>query len=254
MLLSRRSVTPAALLFWLSAAPLTPPSASATIYTYIDESGVQVFTNQLHSIPARYRNQLTMHEFDEPLEATQEPVHPANIVAPTADGKDHRGDPDKRAAAARPTPEDEMEPAREQAMSGDQQAAALGSQAWTSWTYPTLGFYSYPWFGVPGINGLLLQPQRLSPHRHLPPARQTIPGPTSPPPLLKTQGQPAKVGDVVVMPKLPQPQLHPNHFWRPSPPNIQSAPSIPSPNHSVSPQRYGDQRSLGGGNRAAKGR
>ena len=163
-----------------------------------------------------------------------------------------------------------------QDMLDQMQANALLSQAWTSWTYPTLGFYSYPWFGVSGINGLLLQAQRLSPqHRHLPLAQRTIisnnstppvqtPGstPTRPsllvppsphlyrhqaPPLLNSQGQPAKVGDVVVIPTprsipptqqyTPQPppyQLHPNHFWRPSPPNIQHMPSASHPGPSVS--------------------
>ncbi|MGB4889038.1 MAG: hypothetical protein WBO67_10200, partial [Nitrospira sp.] len=60
------------------------------------------------------------------------------------------------------------------------------------------------------------------------------------PPLLNQQGLPAKVGDIVTIPtprsippvmhrSAPQPQpyqLHPSHFWRPSPPNIPTAPSI----------------------------
>jgi len=162
-------------------------------------------------------------------------------------------------------------------MLNDLQANGLVSQAWTSVVYATPGFYSYPWIGISGINGLLLQAQRLSPrHRHLPLAQQmvtTLPGqappiqpgvtstprpsllvPSAPhahhqaPPLLNLQGLPAKVGDIVVIPtprsvppvlhqSAPQPQpyqLHPSHFWRPSPPNIPTAPSIAQQTPSIS--------------------
>lgn len=180
-------------------------------------------------------------------------------------------DETNRALASAANPSDVQQYTDQRQDTLDQlQANALLSQAWTSWTYPTVGFYSNPWFGAPGINGLLLQAQRLYPgHRHLPLAQRTITasGRSAPPaqapvtilprhsllvpslphlhqhqapPLLNSQGQPAKVGDVVVIPTprsvpatpqyRPQPppyQLHPNHFWRPSPPNIQS-PSIPS--------------------------
>ena len=55
------------------------------------------------------------------------------------------------------------------------QANALVSQAWTSMVYATPGYYSYPWIGVAGVNGLLLQAQRLYPrHRHLPLAQQFV--------------------------------------------------------------------------------
>jgi uncharacterized membrane protein YgcG len=179
------------------------------------------------------------------------------------------------------------------------QANALLSQAWTSWTYPTLGVYSYPWFGVSGTNGLLLQAQRLAPHhRHLPLAQRTIttynnsappaqppvsmpPRPTllvpslphghqhQAPPLLNSQGQQAKVGDVVVIPtprsippmtrqSIPQPspyQVHPNHFWRPSPPNIQNLPSMPqhSPSVSMTPRSSGSYGGHSGGGRSQGG-
>ncbi|MBA5873858.1 MAG: DUF4124 domain-containing protein [Nitrospira sp. CR1.2] len=177
------------------------------------------------------------------------------------------------------------------------EANALLSQAWTSWTYPTVSFYSVPWFGAPGINGLLIQAQRLYPgHHHLPLAQRTIAAngnnapsaqtalPASPrhsllvpplprlsqhhtPPLLNSQGQPAKVGDVVVLPtprsvpatpqytpQAPPYQLHPNHFWRPSPPNIHSMPSAShqnqpagmAPRSSVGPMG-GSGRGYGGG-------
>ncbi|ULA61861.1 MAG: hypothetical protein LZF60_380073 [Nitrospira sp.] len=179
-----------------------------------------------------------------------------------------------------------------QDMLDQMQANALLSQAWTSWTYPTLGFASYPWFGISGINGLLLQAQRLSPHhRHLPLAQRTItaynnsappaqPPSSTPPrpsllvpplppahqqqasPRLNSQGQQAKVGDVVVIPTprsvpstpqyTPQAapyQVHPNHFWRPTPPNVQSLPSMPqhSPSISMAPRSSGGSAGRGGG-------
>ncbi len=207
-------------------------------------------------------------------------------------------DATNRALASAATPSDVQQYTdQRQDMLNQLQANALLSQAWTSWTYPTVGFYSYPWFGAPGINGLLLHAQRFSPHhRHLPlaqrtitaygnstpPAQSPIPSPPRPSllvpsmpqahqhqarPLLNSQGQPAKVGDVVVVPTprsvpvapqyRPQPppyQLHPNHFWRPSPPNIQP-PSLPSrqgPPVSMGPrssngQTSGNGRAYGGG-------
>ncbi len=180
------------------------------------------------------------------------------------------------------------------------QANALVSQAWTSMVYATPGYYSYPWIGVAGVNGLLLQAQRLYPrHRHLPLAQQFVttqagklpPAPAgnpSPPPrrrsllvpssgslrapqsppLLTPSGVPAKVGDIVIMPSprsvppvthrsSPQPQqqqLHPSHFWRPSPPNIQTAPSVPAPRASMSPRYFGGGgKSWGGGSRSGGG-
>jgi len=196
-----------------------------------------------------------------------------------------------RALAAASTPSDVQQYTdQRQDMLDQMQANALLSQAWTSWTYPTLGFYSYPWFGVSGINGLLLQAQRLSPHhRHLPlaqrmitannstsPAQPPVSTPPRPsllvppllhthqyqaPPLLNSQGQQAKVGDVVVIPtprsipstpqytpQAPPYQVHPNHFWRPSPPNIQgsSALSRPSPSVSLAPRSFSGHTGSGG--------
>ena len=179
------------------------------------------------------------------------------------------------------------------------QANALVSQAWTSVVYATPGFYSYPWVGVAGINGLLLQAQRLYPrHRHLPlaqqmvtalpgqvptatrsnsaPPRQSLLVPPAPhmhrhqsPPLLTPSGVPAKVGDIVSIPTprsvppvthqpSPQPQqhqLHPSHFWRPSPPNIHTPPSVPHPSVSISPRHFGGGgRHSGGGGHSGGGR
>lgn len=203
-------------------------------------------------------------------------------------------DETNRTLASAATPSDVQQYTdQRQDMLNQLQANALLSQAWTSWTYPTIGFYSNPWFGAPGINGLLLQAQRLYPgHRHLPLAQRTIAAngnnapsaqtalPASPrhsllvpplprlsqhqvPPLLNSQGQPAKVGDVVVIPTprsvpatpqyRPQPppyQLHPNHFWRPSPPNIHSMPSASHPNPPVGMAPRPSVGPMGGSGRA----
>ncbi len=373
--------------------------ASTTIYSYTNDEGVQTFTNELESVPEKYRPQLSQRSFDAPVTpetpapavASEDRSHAADVRTISASGEYRMGDHDSRADAIRLATESAKKDALEQVatyveritevrnlaltrddirsftagvvkvldqsvstrleqdqvvvrvdltaeidphdvakaiaalrendqarqellalqaetdrlqaqvddtnralaaastpsdvqqytdqrqdMLDQMQANALLSQAWTSWTYPTLGFYSYPWFGVSGINGLLLQAQRLSPHhRHLPLAQRMItannsvppaqpPVSTTPrpsllipplphahqyqaPPLLNSQGQQAKVGDVVVIPtprSIPptqhytpqaQPsQIHPNHFWRPSPPNIQSLPSAPQHRPSVS--------------------
>jgi hypothetical protein len=108
------------------------------------------------------------------------------------------------------------------------------------------------------------------------PPRQSLLVPSAPhmyryqsPPLLTPAGVPAKVGDIVIIPtprsvppithapsSQPQPhQLHPSHFWRPSPPNIHTAPSVPSPNASLSPRYFGGGgKSSGGGSRSGGGR
>ena len=192
------------------------------------------------------------------------------------------------AAASSPEEAQQFSRQREDTLN-ELQANALVSQAWTSWAYPTAGVYSYPFIAVPGINGLLLQAQRLSPrHRHLPFAQQSIrsqPGSLSPvpprnsqaaprqsllvpstipvrphqSPLLNRQGLPAQVGDIVNIPtprsvpptvhqSAPQPyQLHPNHFWRPSPPNIHTSPSVPQQVPSFTPRASGGARAHGGG-------
>ncbi len=377
-----------------------PSLASTTIYTYTNDDGVQTFTNELDSVPEKYRPQLTQRTFQSEAApppptsaaAADPPIRSVDVRTITASGEYRMGDHDNRADAIRLATEAAKRDALEQVATyveritdvrnldvtrddlrsftagivkvldqavttrleqdhvvvrvdltaevepqdvvqaiaalreNDQarqelltlqaetdrlqaqvddtnralaaattpsdvqhytgqreemldqlQANALLSQAWTSWTYPTLGLYSYPWFGAPGINGLLLQAQRLAPHhRHLPLAQRTIPaynntaqlaqppGSTAPrpslqvpplphlyrhqaPPLLNSQGQQAKVGDVVVIPTprsvptAPQQsaqstpyKIHPNHFWRPSPPNIQTMPSASSSRPSVS--------------------
>ncbi len=400
---------------WLSSFTLPPvPSfASTAIYSYTNDEGVQTFTNELESVPDKYRRQLTQRSFEaeptvdprSPSVAADPPIRSADARTIAASGEYRLGDHDSRADAVRLATEAAKQDALEQVatyvesvtevrdldvtrddirsytagivtvvdqtvttrleqdqvvirvdltaevdphdvvqaiaalreneqarnelaalraetdrlqaqvddttralaaastpsdvqqytdqrqdMLDQMQANALLSQAWTSWTYPTLGFYSYPWFGVSGINGLLLQAQRLSPHhRHLPlaqrmitannstsPAQPPVSTPPRPsllvppllhthqyqaPPLLNSQGQQAKVGDVVVIPtprsipstpqytpQAPPYQVHPNHFWRPSPPNIQgsSALSRPSPSVSLAPRSFSGHTGSGG--------
>ncbi len=414
MSLSRSGFTLSApFLLWLSAQAITAPNSLASIYTYTDDAGVQTFTNQLDSVPDKYRNRLMPQEFDAspaspatpPPVSAEPPMHAADSRTVTASGEYRMGDHDtrtdavrlaveaakkdaleqvatylesvtevrdmnltrddirsytagivkvvsqeittrledesvviraditaeidphevtqaiaalrendsarqelmalreetdrlqeqldatNRALAAAPSAEEVQQLSRQRDdMLNDLQANALVSQAWTSWAYPTLGVYSYPWIAGPGINGLLLQAQRLSPrHRHLPLAQQmvtTLPGqappiqpgvtstprpsllvPSAPyahhqaPPLLNLQGLPAKVGDIVVIPtprsvppvlhqSAPQPQpyqLHPNHFWRPSAPNIRTTPSISQPHPSVSSRPSSRYTGPGGG-------
>ena len=416
MFFSRSTPTTAALLvLWLSVLPTAPSFASTTIYSYTNDEGVQTFTNELASVPEKYRPQLTQRSFDTPARPETPAPDMASELRPrsaeartiTARGEYRMGDHDNRADAVRLATEAAKQDALEQVATyveritevkdlnvtrddirsftagvvrvidqtvttrleqdqvvirvditgevepqdviqaiaalreNDQarqellalraetdrlqaqvddtnralaaastpydvqqytdqrqdmldqlQANALLSQAWTSWTYPTLGFYSYPWIGVSGINGLLLQAQRLSPHhRHLPLAQRTIMAnlsapPASPPvstaprasllvppvphvhhqqaaPLLNSQGQQAKVGDVVVIPTprsipstpqytphAPPYQVHPNHFWRPTPPNVQSLSSVPpqhSPSVSMAPRSSGGYAGHSGG-------
>lgn len=402
MALSRSGLT-LSVFFLLGASTqvITLSESRASIYTYIDDAGVQTFTNQLESVPEQYRNSLTSQEYDRPPAVSsappravaESPTRSADSRVVTASGEYRLGDHDtrtdgarlaveaakrdaleqvatylervtevhdmnltrddirsytagivtvleetittrvenesiviraeltaeidphevaqaiaalrehdnaileltalraetdrlqeqldatNRALAAAPSADEVQQLTRQRDdMLNDLQANALVSQAWTSWAYPTLGLYSYPWIAGPGTNGLLLQAQRLSPrHRHLAQAQQTIatqngtlaPAPThafssplrrsllapSPstqsrqtPPLLNQQGLPAKVGDIVTIPtprsvppvmhqSAPQPQpyqLHPSHFWRPSPPNIHTAPSITQQTPSIS--------------------
>ena len=416
MFFSRSSLNTAARLALCSFAFslfTAPTFASTTIYSYTNDEGVQTFTNELESVPEKYRPQLSQRRFDAlvtpetpaPAVASEDRSHAADVRTISASGEYRMGDHDSRTDAIRLATESAKKDALEQVatyveritevrnlavtrddihsftagvvkvldqsvstrleqdqvvvrvdltaeidphdvakaiaalrendqareellalqaetdrlqaqvddtnralaavsipsdvqqytdqrqdMLDQMQANALLSQAWTSWTYPTLGFYSYPWLGVSGINGLLLQAQRLSPHhRHLPLAQRMMtantsaPPPQPPvattprpsllvpplphlhpyqaPPLLNSQGQHAKVGDVVVIPTpryvpatpqyRPQPppyQLHPNHFWRPSSPNIQHMPSAshPGPSVSMAPRASGGSMSSSG--------
>ena len=404
--------------------------ASTPIYTYTDDAGILTFTTELHSIPEKYRSQLTPREFDpapaipppgpahQPIDAprarTEHPVLSIGIKTVSARGEYRMGDHDtrtdavrlaveaakkdalervstylesvtevrdmnvtrddirtytagivrvidqtittrlegddsvvirvdltaeidphevaqaitallenesakqellalraetdrlqeqldanNRALAASPSPEEVQQLSRQREdMLNELQANGLVSQAWTSVVYATPGFYTYPWIGVSGINGLLLQAQRLYPrHRHLPLANQMMtaqPGQAPParlgsdtsptrhsllvpsasygqhhrsPPLLTPAGVPARVGDIVSIPTLrsvptvPPPssststssyQLHPSHFWRPSPPNIPSAPSV-APRVSMSPGQSGGHGGHGGGGHSGGG-
>lgn len=423
MVFSRASLTTAAwLAFWFFAVtfPAVSSLASTTIYSYTNDEGVQTFTNELESVPEKYRPQLTQRSFEanptaepsSPHTASPPPVRSADVRAITSTGEYRMGDHDHRADAIRLATEAAKQDALEQVATyieritevrelnvtrddirsftagvvkvidqtvtmrleqdqvvirvdlkaevepqdvlqaiaalrendqaqqellalraetdrlqaqvdetnralaaastanevqeySDQrqdmldqlQANALLSQAWTSWTYPTLGVYSYPWFGVSGINGLLLQAQRLSPHhRHLPLAQRTMTAynnappaqpplstpprpsllvpplphghPHQAPPLFNSRGQQAKVGDVVVIPtprsipptphyspQAPPYQVHPNHFWRPTPPNVQSVPSLPphSPSVGTAPRSSGGYAGQRGGGHSSGG-
>ena len=417
MHLSHRAFTFSALfILWLTPSAITAPLsfASTQIYSYIDDAGVQTFTNEFHSIPDKYRSQLTPREVEAPpapppIVTTAPTIRSADSRTVTASGEYRMSDHDTRtdavrlaveaakkdaleqvatylesvtevrnmdvtrddirsftagivkvvgqtitprleggtvviradltaeidphevaqaiaalrendsaqqelmalraetdrlqeqleatnhALAAAPSPDDVQQLSRQREdMLNELQANGLMSQAWTNVVYATPGFSSYPWIGVAGVNGLLLQAQGLYPrHRHLPlaqqyiaaqpgrvppasggvsalPPRHTLLVPTPPhththqsPPLLTPAGVPAKVGDIVVIPtprsvppvtqrSAPSPtpyQLHPSHFWRPSPPNIHTAPSPnPHPSVSVSPQYFsGHTHSSGGG-------
>lgn len=412
MYFSRRALTFSTLFFfWLATPAITasPSFASAPIYTYTDDAGVQTFTNEFDSIPEKYRDEASPREFDvppappthRPPAAVQPRVASAQDRIVTGSGEYRMGDHDTRADAVRLAVEAAKKDALEQVatyvesitevthmdvtrddirsytagivkvsnqkitsrlehdtiviradltaeidphevvqaiaalrenesagrelmalraeadelqqqlaaanqalaaaaspedvqtltqqrqdMFDELQANALQSQAWTSWAYPTVGFYSYPFVAVRGVNGLLNQAQRLSPrHRRLPFARQPGAAPPvlsgispshhrqsllvpSPPhvhshqtPLLTPSGVPAKVGDIASIPtprsvppathqSSPQPQpyqLHPSHFWRPSPPNIPASPSVPQQSRSISPRSSGGSVAHAGG-------
>ncbi len=278
-------------------------SYTAGIVKVLEETVTTRVENESIVIRAELTAEIDPHEVAQAIAALREndsAMRELTALRAETDRLQEQLDATNRALAAAPSADEVQQLSRQRDdMLNDLQTNALVSQAWTSWAYPTLGFYSYPWIAGPGINGLLLQAQRLSPrHRHLAQAQQTIaaqhgalapatthassqaalrrsllvPSPSMQsrhaPPLLNQQGLPAKVGDIVTIPaprsippamqqSAPQPQpyqLHPSHFWRPSPPNIHSAPSIPTPRNSVSPQRSGTYRSLSGGGRAARGR
>lgn len=166
------------------------------------------------------------------------------------------------------------------------QANALVSQAWTNWVYVTPGISS--WAAAPFVNGLLLQAQRLSPrNRHFSHARHMLTPPpdaasATPPPISSSSPRssllvppphalrfpppahvvPGSAGAIGGLPKsIPstpgvppsvgsatQHQLHPSHFWRPSPPNIHTSPSASRPGTFVSPpQISGQGKHFGGG-------
>jgi uncharacterized membrane protein YgcG len=143
------------------------------------------------------------------------------------------------------------------------QANALVSQAWTSSVYVSPGVSTYPWIGVQGINGLLLQAQRLHPrHRHLPHVRQMLKAQTGArSQVLSGTSSPPSRGHSLLVPTPPPPrassvppyQLHPSHFWRPSPPNIHMSPSVSQPKTFVSPRQFGGQGKQFGGGRAGGG-
>jgi hypothetical protein len=157
-----------------------------------------------------------------------------------------------RALAAAPSPEEvqALNRQREEVLN-ELQANALVSQAWTSSVHVSPGVSAYPWIGVQGINGLLLQAQRLHPrHRHLPRVRQMLKAQTGVPSQVPSgTSSPPSRGHSLLVPTPPHPppssappyQLHPSHFWRPSPPNIHMSPSVSQPKTFASPQQFGGQ-------------
>jgi hypothetical protein len=277
-------------------------SYTAGIVKVLEETITTRIENESIVIRADLTAEIDPHEVAQAIAALRENDSAASelmALRAETDRLQEQLDATNRALAAAPSPDEVQQLSRERdEMLNDLQATALVSQAWTSWAYPTLGFYSYPWMAGPGINGLLLQAQRLSPrHRHLARGQQSITAqtgtmPTLPPhasglasrrsllapsssfmhsrqapPLLNQQGLPAKVGDIVVIPSAravppvihhasPQPQpyqVHPNHFWRPSPPNIQTSPSIPKPRPSVSSRPSGSYAGHRGGGGHSQG-
>lgn len=257
-------------------------SYTAGIVKVLEETITTRVESQSIVIRAELTAEIDPHEVAQAIAALREndsAMRELTVLRAETDRLQEQLDVTNRALAAAPSAEEVQQLSRQRDdMLNDLQANALVSQAWTSWAFPTLGFYSSPWIAGPGINGLLLQAQRLSPrHRHLTQAQQTIaahngaiaPAPAHPsstalrrpllmpspsmqsrhaPPLLNQQGLPAKVGDIVAIPtprsippmmhqSAPQPQpyqLHPSHFWRPSPPNIPTTPSITQQHPSMS--------------------
>ncbi len=277
-------------------------SYTAGIVTVLEETVTTRVENESIVIRAELTVEIDPHEVAQAIAALRQndsALQELTALRAETDRLQEQLVATNRALAAAPSADEVQQLSRQRDdMLNDLQANALVSQAWTSWTYPTLGFYSFPWVASPGINGLLLQAQRLSPrHRHLALARQTLaaqreaiaaasspasnpalrrsllaPSPSMEsryaPPLLNQQGQPAKVGDIVSIPtprsiqpathqSAPQPQpyqLHPSHFWRPSPPNIPSAPSLTQQNPSTGPRPMGGSIGQGGGGRSPGGR
>ncbi|HVG01404.1 MAG TPA: hypothetical protein VM842_00870, partial [Nitrospira sp.] len=259
-------------------------SYTAGIVRVLDEKTTTRLERNTIVIRADLTAEVDPHEVAQAIAALREnesALHELMTLRAETDRLQEQVDATNRALAAAPSPDEVQELSRQRDdMLNELQANALISQAWTSWTYPTVG-YSYPWIAGPGINGLLFQAQRLYPrHRHLSLAQQTLTPqtfsaqapqsvdslpmrhsllvPSAPhkhahqaAPLLNPQGQPAKVGDVVVMPTprsappavrqsapaSPQTyQLHPSHFWRPTSPNIPNAPSVPGSSINSTPR------------------
>jgi hypothetical protein len=167
-----------------------------------------------------------------------------------------------QALAAAPSAEEVQALSQQrQDMLNELQANALVSQAWTSSVYVSPGVSSV--ITVPQINGLLLQAQRLHPrHRHLPRVRQMLKAQTgASPPAPAGTSPPPSLGQSLLVPtpspprasSAPPYQLHPSHFWRPSPPNIHMSPSASQPNTFVSPRQFERHGNQFGGGRAGGG-
>lgn len=123
MFFSRSTPTTAALLvLWLSVLPTAPSFASTTIYSYTNDEGVQTFTNELASVPEKYRPQLTQRSFDTPARpetpapdmASEPRPRSAEARTITARGEYRMGDHDNRADAVRLATEAAKQDALEQ--------------------------------------------------------------------------------------------------------------------------------------------
>ena len=110
MYLSQRASTFTVLfsLIWLTAQAITAQLsfASTHIYSYINDAGVQTFTNEFDSIPDKYRNQITQREDEAPPPAgpvvTTAPSPPsADSRTVTASGEHRMSDHDTRTDAVR---------------------------------------------------------------------------------------------------------------------------------------------------------
>lgn len=167
------------------------------------------------------------------------------------------------------------------------QANALVSQAWTNWVYVTPGVSSwitvphanglllqaqrlYPRSRhLPRVREMLTPPagtpSALSPGISSPPPHPSllIPSPhavrVSPPAQIIVSGSAGAIAGAPTpkaVPSPPQPslgsptpyQLHPSHFWRPSPPNIHTLPPASQPKTFATPRQFSGQgKHFGGG-------
>lgn len=180
----------------------------------------------------------------------------------------HRLEEASQALAAAPTPEEvqRLMAQREETLN-QLQANAQASRAWTSVVYVTPGIYSFPGVAVPGVNRPFLQGKGLAPrHRGQARTQPIVPAPRTGAPLSPPAVAPGPVGSIVPPPPprgIPSPQtpspgppyqLHPSHFWRPSPPNIHNAPGPTQQHPSMGTGQTGTRSgSFGGGGRFGGG-
>src|SRR3712207_6173712 len=108
---SRRALAhTSSVLFWLavvtSSIAFAAAASAAPIYSYTDDAGILTFTTELDSIPDKYRNHLSRHDFDSPAAppapvVAESPVPPAAVEVVTASGEYRMGHHDTRTDAVR---------------------------------------------------------------------------------------------------------------------------------------------------------